>query len=76
MTSPEPQPTGGEATQSEFLVTTTLDKSGNYGSDTVDIADVPDAMLFQYVAQGDQRAAAELLARMAAAQQGAEEESS
>lgn len=64
MTSPKAQ--GDELTPSSYLVTTTLDKDGNWGSETIDIADVPDEILMQYVAQGDQRAAAEMMARITA----------
>jgi len=49
---------------SSYLVTTTMDKDGNYGSETYDITELPDDLLMQYVAQGDQRAAAEMLARI------------
>jgi len=60
MTSPK----GDELTPSSFLTTTTVDKDGNFGSDTFDITQVSDELLMQYVAQGNERAAAELIARM------------
>jgi hypothetical protein len=53
-----------ELTPSSYLVTTTMDEDGNYGSETYDLTELPDELLFQYVAQGDQRAAAEMLARI------------